>query len=115
MDTQTARLETYTGRGHWIDGLLRIIEVTLDSFVGICAGAIVGWLSGLCAGHAYVKRCQPVYASAYSSLSEISEWMLKPSLIADIGAYIGAVVGTIIVLVIGIRVWRQNRCTAHMN
>ena len=108
MDTQTAKLETCAGQQHWIDGLLRTIEVALESFIGVCAGAIVGWLFGFWAGHVYVRYCQPVYASAYSSLSEISEWPLKPGMIADKGAHIGATVGTIIVLMIWIRQWCQK-------
>jgi len=113
MDPQTAKLEAHAGQRHWIDGLLVITEIALDFYVGICAGAIVGWLSGLCAGHVYVRHCQPVYASAYSSLSEVSEWILKPGMLADKGAHIGATVSTIIVFAIWIRVLLQKRRVAH--
>lgn len=100
MDTQTARLETRADQSHWIDGLLEVIEVIVDTFVVMSVGTIVGWLFGLYAGNIYVRHCQPVYASAYFSLSEISEWALKPGMMANKGAYIGAAVGATIVLVI---------------
>ncbi len=108
MDTQTARLETRADQLHWIDGLLEVIEVIVDTFIGMSAGTIVGWLFGLCAGRFYVRHWQPVYASAYSSLSEISAWTWKPSIMADEGAYIGAAIGAIIVLVIWGILWCQK-------
>ena len=63
-------------------------------------GAVAGWLLGWYAGSLYVRHFEPVYFSDFASLSEISEWSLKPYDFAGDGRAIGAVVGVVVITVI---------------
>jgi hypothetical protein len=79
------------------DRLLLVLKAIVEYTFGVQMGATAGWLFGWCAGSAYVKHFQPVYAS---DLSELGRWELIPCAIARHGAVIGAVVGAMIIMIV---------------
>jgi len=93
---------------HLLERFLVAIDILAEFSVAVLLGVAVGWLIGLAAGRLYVENFQPVYLSQFGSLSEVSQWSLKPFAVAAIGAYVGGArrgQGTFAHSQIGARAW----------
>jgi hypothetical protein len=103
MITHTRVLRMARRHDHILEYLLLAMDTIAEFCVAAMLGIACGWLLGFYVGRTYVEQYQPVYFSQFDSLTEVSEWSLKPFRTAIIGGYVGGTVGTIIAVAIHVR------------
>lgn len=88
-----------------LDRLLFLIKPAVEYIFGMHIGFALGWLTGLCVGHSYVKYFEPVYLN---DLSRLTYWREAPFLFARHGALTGLTIGVIVIALINSTLLNQR-------
>lgn len=88
-----------------LDKLLIFVKPAVEYIFGMHIGFALGWLTGLCVGHCYVKYFEPVYLN---DLSRLTYWREVPFLFARHGALTGLAIGVIVIALINSMLLNQR-------
>ena len=98
-------LRMTVSRRKLLDRLLFLIKPIAEYAFGMHIGFALGWLTGLCAGHSYVKYFEPVYLD---DLSRLTYWRQAPFLFARYGTLAGMAIGVIAIATINSTLLNQR-------
>lgn len=96
-DNSSCSFRIYASIERLLDQLLFFIKPVVEYIFGMHIGFALGWLTGLCVGHCYVKYFEPVYLN---DLSRLTYWREAPFLFARHGALTGLAIGVIAIALI---------------